>query len=267
MPLRFHRGRALTKHSVRPFALVATFLILTPAFAAGPDRLAPHTPNATTPGYSQLTVAPPAPPADLGGAVSILVTFRSKDNFTNEYLYDVTVRNIGVDPLVGDSLHLILDRITNIGGDDREPLKNESLLSRMEILGTAGQTADGKPYFSLTPSSGTDLLPQTDCLPVTVRLKNRDYVQVFTPVFRVVGSRRPPPPARAGDGVVSIGSTSTAGTSGQKGAPRVEDPHSLAQSHQMDALIHLLIKKGVISEDDWRNALQDRPQDIGGTRR
>ncbi len=190
--------------------------------------------------------APPAivQPMDLSGTVAVVATFQSRDNFTNEYRYHITVRNLGADPLIGESLRLVLDRVTNVGGDDREALKSETLLSRMEILDADGQTEDGKPYFRISTDGTADLMPRADSLPVVVRLRNRDYVQVFTPVFRVVGARRPPPVAAIGEPLNTVGAPASAPAAGKV----------TSQKPALDKLIQLLIKKGVLTEAEWRAA-------------
>jgi hypothetical protein len=87
-----------------------------------------------------------------------------------------------------------------------------------EVVGQDGQTDDGKPFFRI-PVDG-DVAPQGDSRPATVRLRNREYVAVFTPSFRVYGTARRPAP---------------------------EPKHRLIQ---------LLIKKGVLTEEEWRRANQ-----------
>ncbi len=185
-------------------------------------------------------------PVDLTGKVTPIVTFKSRDNFSNEYRYEVTLRNVGTDPIMGDSLIVVLDRVTNVGGEDREPLKNESLLRRMEILDADGETEDGKPFFRVTVDGAQDLLPQSESRPVTVRLRNRDYVQVFTPVFRAVGVRRPPPPPR----LLEVGPPPTAT------APAHRTPNG---KPSVEKLLQLLIKKGVLTEEEARTLSQPAP--------
>jgi hypothetical protein len=123
-------------------------------------------------------------------AARAVVTLKGRDNFNSEYLYDVSVKNLSSDPLVGESLVIVLDTITNIGGDDRTSGTRESILSRMDILGQDGETDEGKPYFRIPRGSGPDLSPYTESSPATVRIRNKDYLIVFTPVFKVYG--RPP---------------------------------------------------------------------------
>ena len=78
--------------------------------------------------------------SDLSGKVSVTVTLIGRDNFNSEYRYDLTVRNRSGDPFIADSLIVVLDKITNLAGEEREPLKNEPLLHRFEVVGQDGET-------------------------------------------------------------------------------------------------------------------------------
>ena len=173
---------------------------------------------------------------DLSGKAAAFVTLRSRDNFSSEYRYDVTVRNNSADLFIADSLIIVLDRITNIGGQDRENLTGESLLNRMEIIGQDGTTEDGRPFFRVPQGSGPDLTPNSESLPVTVRIRNRDYVAVFTPSFRVMGQKRDAPKQK-----------SPAAAAAAAAAPN---------KATTDKLIQLLIKKGLITPQEAQSLSQ-----------
>lgn len=173
---------------------------------------------------------------DLSGKAAAFVTLRSRDNFSSEYRYDVTVRNNSADLFIADSLIIVLDRITNIGGQDRENLTGESLLNRMEIIGQDGTTEDGRPFFRVPQGSGPDLTPNSESLPVTVRIRNRDYVAVFTPSFRVMGQKREAPKQK-----------SPAAAAAAAAAPN---------KATTDKLIQLLIKKGLITPQEAQSLSQ-----------
>lgn len=171
---------------------------------------------------------------DLTGKATAVVTLKARDNFNSEYRYDVSVKNLSPDTFIGDSLFVVLDKVTNIGGDDRENLNSDPILSRMEVLGQDGETQDGKPYFQIPAGSATDLAPSSQSLPASVRLRNKDYMIVFTPSFKVFGIKRPPP----------VGKTA------EKPGPPASSTNSI------DKLIQLLIKKGVVTEEEWHKANQ-----------
>jgi hypothetical protein len=163
-------------------------------------------------------------------AAQVVVTLKGRDNFNSEYLYDVSVKNLSSDSLVGGSLIIVLDKITNIGGDEWSAGTSESNLTRMEILGQDGETADGKPYFLIPRGSGPDLPPYTESSPATVRIRNKDYLIVFTPFFRVYGLKRPPVSSKPKEPVPALPSAMT----------------------PTDKLIQLLIRKGLLSEEEGR---------------
>jgi len=163
-------------------------------------------------------------------AAQAVVTLKGRDNFNSEYLYDVSVKNLSSDPLVGESLVIVLDKITNIGGDEWMAGTSESNLKRMEILGQGGETDDGKPYFRIPRGSGPDLSPYTESGPTTVRIRNKDYLVVFTPFFRVYGLKRMPVPLKPKEPVSP--------------SPPAKTP--------ADKLIQMLIQKGVLSEEEGR---------------
>ena len=163
-------------------------------------------------------------------AAQAVVTLKVRDNFNSEYLYDVSVKNVSSDSLVGESLTIVLDKITNIGGNEWMAGTSESNLTRMEILGQDGETDDGKPYFRIPRGSGLDLPPYTESSPAGVRIRNKDYLVVFTPVFRVYGMTRLPVSPKPNDRVSSL--------------PPANTP--------ADRLIQLLIQKGMLSEEERR---------------
>jgi hypothetical protein len=175
---------------------------------------------------------------ELTGRASAVVTLKGRDNFASEYRYDVSVRNLSPDSLVADSLVIILDKITNLAGEEQDPLKGEPFLKLFEVLGQDGETDDGKPFFRIPVGSSQDLHPQTNSLPASVRIRNKDYLIVFTPSFRVFGQKRMPPEPRRIEATPSTP------------APTPSSRNSV------DKLIQLLIKKGVLTEEEWQKANQ-----------
>lgn len=178
---------------------------------------------------------------DFTGKTNVIVTLKGHDTFTSEYRYDISVRNLSPDSIIADSLVIVLDKITNLAGADREGLTGELFLKRFDILDQDGETDDGKPYFRIPVGASPDLAPQTESLPVTVRIRNRDYVAVFTPSFRVLGEKRPPPEPKRAESPATPAQT------------QAQTPAQPGQT-PMDKLIQLLIKKGVLTEEEWRKA-------------
>jgi hypothetical protein len=176
---------------------------------------------------------------DLTGKIPIVVTLKGRDNFSSEYRYDVSVRNNSADPIIADSLVIVLDKITNLAGEEREALKKETILSQFDVLGQDGETEDGKPFFRIPVGTSPDLAPLAESRPAVVRIRNKDYLIVFTPVFRVFGTKRPPPePPKPPN------------AQGQPGSPQPQT------DKQTEKLIQLLLKKGVITEEEWQKAMQ-----------
>lgn len=192
----------------------------------------PLAPDSSAGSLDQLT--------DLTDKSAVIITLKGRDNFNSEYRYDVSVKNLSADILISDSLVIVLDKVTNIGGESRENLNSDTILSRMEVLGQDGETQDGKPYFQIPAGSTTDLPPHGQSLPATVRLRNKDYMIVFTPSFKVFGLKRPPPEPKQPQAASSQSGTIPATPS----------------RNSVDKLIQLLIKKGVVTEEEWRKAGQ-----------
>lgn len=189
-------------------------------------------------GFSETVASPIDQLSDLTGKVSAIVTLKGRDNFNSEYRYDVSAKNLSSDTFVGDSLFIVLDKVTNLGGEERENLNSDPILSRMEVLGQEGETSDGRPYFRIPAGANPDLIPYSQSLPASVRLRNKDYMIVFTPSFKVYGMRRPPPEPK------------------QQTQAQPSSPRNQAQERQTEKLIQLLLKKGVITEEEWRKANQ-----------
>lgn len=189
-------------------------------------------------GFSETVASPIDQLSDLTGKVSAVVTLKGRDNFNSEYRYDVSAKNLSSETFAGDSLFIVLDKVTNLGGEERENLNSDPILSRMEVLGQEGETSDGRPYFRIPSGANPDLIPYSQSLPANVRLRNKDYMIVFTPSFKVYGMRRPPPEPK------------------QQTQAQPSSSRNQAQERQAEKLIQLLLKKGVITEEEWRKANQ-----------
>ncbi len=127
---------------------------------------------------------------DLTGGVVPVVRYKSSDALSgtgltsvSEVEYTVKVKNQTGDPLVADSLILVVDAVKEISGKE--------ISDRVEIEGFDGMTADGKPFFRI-PSPNKELAPYSESETVTIRISNPDYLRFFPPRIRVRGLRRSP---------------------------------------------------------------------------
>jgi len=158
------------------------------------------------------------PLEDLTAAVIPVVTLRQRDNFSNEFTYEVFVENRTSRPIRSDSLIVVIDSIVDLAGKDAT--------NRVQVVGQDGETAEGRPFFRV-PVAGNQLPPYTESEPAVVRLRNPYYTIVFTPSFRVLGK-----PVRE---------------------PRVPvaPPPPAGRNDSLNRLVEILIKKGVLSREEW----------------
>ena len=107
----------------------------------------------------------------------------------SEVEFIVTVKNQTGDPVVADSLILVVDNVKEITGHD--------ILDRVEIESPDGLMANGKPFFRI-PNAEQELEPYSESEAVTIRVSNPDYLRFFPPNIRVRGLRRSPEEAVKG---------------------------------------------------------------------
>lgn len=122
-----------------------------------------------------------------GGAVAV-VQYKGHDPFSGRELtsvsqveYDVRVKNQTGDPLVADSLIVVVDGIREISGKD--------ISDRVVIEGGDGTLQNGKLFFRI-PSSEKELPPFGESESVTIRVNNPNYLRFYPPTIRVKGLRR-----------------------------------------------------------------------------
>ena len=93
---------------------------------------------------------------------------------------------------------LVLDKITNLAGEDHEALKYGSFFtaSRCWTRTARRMTANRSSAF---PAGARPILCHiaTVARQPSASLRNKDYVAVFTPSFRVLGLKRQPPKPKA----------------------------------------------------------------------
>ena len=101
----------------------------------------------------------------------------------SEVEFLVTVKNQTGDPVVADTLILIVDTVKEITGND--------ISDRVKIESPDGTLADGKPFFRI-PNVDQELGPYSESEAVTIRVNNPDYLRFYPPNIRVRGLRRSP---------------------------------------------------------------------------
>ncbi len=127
---------------------------------------------------------------DLTGGVQPIVQYKKSDAFSGTNLtsvenleYVVRVKNQTGDPLVADSLVIVVDQLQEISGKE--------ISNQVMIEGFDGMTQEGKPYFRI-PSEKAELAPYSESQSVTIRVRNPNYHRFFPPNVRVRGLRRAP---------------------------------------------------------------------------
>lgn len=126
---------------------------------------------------------------DLTGGVVPVVQYKQLDPFSgndiltsvSEVEYTVKVKNQTGQPLIADSLVLVVDSVMEISGKE--------IINRVRIEGSDGITQDGKPFFRI-PSTGPELSPYEESEAVTIRVTNPDFLRFYPPGVRVRGIRR-----------------------------------------------------------------------------
>lgn len=119
---------------------------------------------------------------DLTSGVVPRVTFEQHNTFSNEFTFSVKVTNQTGDPIVADSLVIVLDQVLDIAGKDA--------LDRIEVVKPDGFTSTGQAYFRVPFDKAPELPPFSESRAVMVNLRAPDYTTFFAPSFRVRGQRR-----------------------------------------------------------------------------
>lgn len=127
---------------------------------------------------------------DLTEGVVPVVQYKNSDALSgtgltsvSEVEFLVTVKNQTGDPVVADTLILVVDAVQEITGND--------ISDRVEIEDPDGTLANGKPFFRI-PNVDQELAPYSESEAVTIRVNNPDYLRFYPPSIRVRGLRRSP---------------------------------------------------------------------------
>ena len=126
---------------------------------------------------------------DLTGGVVPIISYKEHDPFASSQLtsvshieYVIRVKNQTGDPVVADSLVLVVDKIVEISGDD--------ISDRVAVEGADGHMEDGRPYFQIPVGNKKDLAPYAESESITLELNNPDYLRFYPPTLQVRGLRR-----------------------------------------------------------------------------
>ena len=99
-----------------------------------------------------------------------------------EVFYVVRLKNQSGDPILAESLNVVVERI-----QDMARLKD--VTAQVEWPGREGETEAGKPYY-LVPSSEKKFLdPFGESEPFTLEIQNPNLYRLYPPVLRVRGLR------------------------------------------------------------------------------
>ena len=127
---------------------------------------------------------------DLTEGVVPVIQYKHSDPLSGKGLTSVSdvefivkVKNQTGDPVVADSLILVVVGVREISGNE--------ISDRVKIEGADGLMADGKPFFRI-PNANEELAPYSESDAVTIRVRNPDYLRFFPPIIRVRGLRRSP---------------------------------------------------------------------------
>lgn len=97
--------------------------------------------------------------------------------------YLVRLKNQTGDPIEADSLILVVDKI-------QEMARLRDVTTSLDIQGTDGNTADGKPYFRVPVDGQAELSPYGESESFPIEIKNPDLLRLYPPVLRVRGIRK-----------------------------------------------------------------------------
>lgn len=100
-----------------------------------------------------------------------------------EVRFSIRVRNQTGDPVVADSLIVIVDQIV-------EMARGRDVTTRLDIPGADGHTESGKPYFRVPAGDGKDLAPYAESPSFLLQINNPDLLRLSPPKLRILGIRR-----------------------------------------------------------------------------
>ncbi len=103
-----------------------------------------------------------------------------------EFRFRVRVRNQSGDPIEGDSLIVVVQRVAS--ADYLHDVTNE-----LEYVGAGGRTSDGKSFYRVPLGDKSELGPYAESEEFTIEIRNPNLSIIYPPVLRVHGVRRSDP--------------------------------------------------------------------------
>ncbi|MGH7253225.1 MAG: hypothetical protein ACREIE_05435, partial [Nitrospiraceae bacterium] len=103
-----------------------------------------------------------------------------------EFRFRVRVRNQSGDPIEGDSLIVVVQRVES--ADYLHDATNE-----LDYVGAGGRTRDGKPFYRVPLGGKSELGPYAESEEFMVEIRNPNLSIIYPPVLRVYGVRRSDP--------------------------------------------------------------------------
>jgi len=99
-----------------------------------------------------------------------------------EIFYVVRLKNQTGDPILAESLIVVVERIQNMSNF-------RDVTSKLELPGVHGETETGKPYYRVPIGEKEFLAPFSESQPFSLEIQNPNLYRLYPPVLRVRGLR------------------------------------------------------------------------------
>ena len=100
-----------------------------------------------------------------------------------EFRFRVRVKNQSGDPIEGDSLVVVVQRIASAN-------YLHDVTGELEYVGAGGQMRDGKPFYRVPLGGKSELGPYAESEEFQLEIRNPNLYVIYPPVLRVYGVRR-----------------------------------------------------------------------------
>ena len=99
-----------------------------------------------------------------------------------ETFYVVRLKNQTGDPVLAESLIVVVERIQNMSNF-------RDVTSKLELPNVHGETETGKPYYRVPIGEKKFLAPFSESQPFSLEIQNPNLYRLYPPVLRVRGLR------------------------------------------------------------------------------